>query len=185
MADHTRLTAMHRLAFCLTLLAVCLCGCDQGTPQIGNTETVRISGQPFQLELAMTNETRLRGLGGRASIAPDGGMLFIFPEARMQRFCMRDCLTDMDIVYLDPLGYVTAMHTMSIEPPRKEGESDTEYEDRLPGYSSGYPAKFVIELAPGTAERIGIKRGERVPDLDVDRLEALSKSAEATRSIRR
>ena len=168
---------------CLALVLVGLLGCEKTASGPDNIETFQISGQPFQLELAMTNETRKRGLGGRTEIAADGGMLFIFQEARVQRFCMRDCLTEMDIVYLDPLGYITAIHTMPVEPPRQEGESDAEYENRLPGYPSGYPAKFVIELAPGTAKKIGLKKGKRVPDLDVDRLIELSKIAEKRPSL--
>ena len=159
MAHENRLNMVNRFALCLLVFAFGMASCDQSTPQNGNVENLRIGGKQFQLELAMTNATRIRGLGGRESIAENGGMLFIFPEARIQKFCMRDCLTNMDIVYIDPLGYVTAMHTMVTEPPRESDESEIEYEDRLPRYSSGYPAKFVIELAPGMAESIGIKRG--------------------------
>ncbi len=153
-------------------------GCERSTtPMEGGIEMVEIGGRTFALELAMTSESRTKGLGDRTSVPEDGGMLFVFPDADFRSFWMYDCLTAIDIAFVDPIGYVTAIHTMPAEPPRGGGESDFEYRDRLPGYSSRYRAQFAVELAPGMFESLGIKEGDRL-SIPANRLKTLGAAAE-------
>ena len=153
-------------------------GCGtESTPVEGGIERVTIGGRPFDLVLSMVPESRTRGLGGVETVDPDGGMFFVFPDARPRSFWMYDCLTAIDIAYVDPIGYVTAIHTMPAEPPRGETESEIAYRERLPGYSSRYPAQFAIELAPGMFESLGIEVGDRL-SIPMDRLKRLGEAAE-------
>ncbi len=101
-------------------------------------------------------------------------MLFIFPKPRVQSFWMKDCLIDIDIIYLDPQGRVTATHRMKAEPPRRENETVQAYERRLPGYTSVYPALFAIELEAGTLEQLNIGVDTKIP-LDLARLKRLAR----------
>lgn len=153
-------------------------GCSEsGTPVDGAVEQVTLGGRSFDLDLAMATESRTRGLGGRDSLASDGGMFFVFPDARPRRFWMYDCLIPIDIAFIDPLGYVTSVHTMPTEPPRGADESIAEYEGRLPGFTSGYPAQFAIELSPGMFESLGIGVGDQL-SIPRERLKTLGKAAE-------
>ena len=152
------------------------CG-EQSVPVDGGIERVALADRTFDLELAMSNESRRRGLGGRESLGPDAGMFFVFPDARMRRFWMYDCLIPIDIAFVGPNGYVTAVHTMPAEPPRAPDESLLEYEARLPGYGSGYRAQFAIELAPGTFDALGIEVGDQLP-IPRQRLKTLSEAAD-------
>jgi uncharacterized protein len=153
-------------------------GCGQsGTPVEGGIERVEIGGRTFALELSMTPESRTLGLGGRASVPEDGGMLFVFPDADFRSFWMYGCLTAIDIAFVDPIGYVTAIHTMPAEPPRGASESEFAYRDRLPGYPSRYRAQFAVELAPGMFESLGIKEGDRLT-IPAERLKTLGAAAE-------
>ena len=140
-------------------------GPDDGVERV----TVEIAGESFHLELAADPGTRVQGLMGRTEIARDGGMLFVFPDVAMRSFWMKDCLTDMDIIFLDGSGRVTATHEMTMEPPRRPDESQLAYELRLPGYSSLRPAQFAIELAPGSLDRLGVRTGDLIR-LDLDAL---------------
>ena len=110
---------------------------------------------------------------GVTSIDPAGGMLFVFPKSEVRSFWMKNCVIDMDIVFVDGQGRVTAIHTMVVEPPQLADESDLAYQRRLTPYSSRYPSQFAIELRAGTAERLGIGFDDRI-DLDVERLRALA-----------
>lgn len=143
---------------------------------------VPIGGRTFKLELAADTLTRTKGLGGRAEIAEDGGMLFVFPDQQVQvlQFLMRDCLTDIDIVFLDPSGRITAMHGMKVEPPRGPGEGvagnldsreSFAYESRLRRYSSRFPAQFAIELRGGTLPGLKLEAGQKI-SLDTAALKA-------------
>lgn len=137
------------------------------------TETVVIDGESFTLELAATPVLRNRGLMYRTHVPPDGGMLFVFPNAFVQSFWMTNCLVDIDIIFLDLDGRVTAYHHMVAEEPRRPNETDEEYRERMTHYTSRVPAQFVIELAGGTLERLTIAEGD-VIELDTTRLRALA-----------
>lgn len=166
-------------------LAGLMTGCSSDKPKpsaASNIESVKIGGKWFQLELALDNETRFKGLSDRDHIEPDGGMLFVFKEPSVQRFVMRDCPIDIDIIFLDPSGHITAMYHMPVEPPRDDATEPIDptrgyapkYEDRLKKYSSRFAAQFVIELAGGTLEGLGLHEGDQI-DLDVEGLKARAK----------
>ena len=159
-------------------MAVLLCACSMlwGCSKPAVVEgvmAVEISGKTFQLDIVADEKSREVGLGGRASMEPDEGMLFSFPDAKIRRFLMRDCVFDIDIIFLDAAGRITAMHAMPVEPPRAEDESLLMYERRLPTYSSRYSAKYAIELVGGMLETLDLKEGQRIA-FDIGRLEAIT-----------
>ena len=163
---------MIRTLLLLTLLAGLLSvhGCRTEGPTV---ERVEIGGEVFTLELALDEYSRAQGLMWRESLAEDGGMLFVYPEPQVMNFWMGNCLIDLDIMYLDPRGFVVQTHTMSAEPPQREDESDTDYRNRMPTYSSRLPAQYAIELRAGTLDRLGISVRDRIV-LDFDRLKRLA-----------
>ena len=93
-------------------------------------------------------------------MGPDNGMLFVYPEPRELGFWMNECLTDLDIVYVDGNGRIKSMHRMKAEPPRREDERRTEYEARLPRYRSVHLVQFALEFAPGTIDRLQLRLGD-------------------------
>lgn len=151
-----------------------LVGCDQADPVSASVAPVTIGGKKFYLEVAADNATRMRGMGGRTSVEDDGGMIFTFPpsQVRVQEFVMRDCVIDLDILYLDAVGRVLTTYTMKADPRKddgsegKDGEMGTaaaqRYEDRLKRYSSRFPAHFVVEIKAGSIERLGVKEGDQL-----------------------
>lgn len=147
-------------------------GCQQS--QGPTTEVVTIAGETFELELAIDNAARVQGLMGREDIPGDGGMLFVFPTPQVQQFWMGYCVVDIDILYLDGMGRVTATHRMKAEAPRRDDESETLYRSRLRDYSSVYPAQFVIELRAGSLDRLGIGVDDKI-ELDTDGLKRITK----------
>ncbi|MHC5008710.1 MAG: DUF192 domain-containing protein [Planctomycetota bacterium] len=163
-----------RLGLKLMLIAVCCavsaCNDSQSDP---NFATVEISEERFTLEIAADDVSRAQGLKGRLDIPADAGMLFVFPRAEPQSFWMEDCLVDMDIIFLDAQGRVTAAHEMKVEPPRRANETQQAYQRRLRGYRSVYPAQFAIELRAGTIARLDIGI-ERKIGLDLPRLKAMA-----------
>ncbi len=140
----------------------------------GGTEVVKLKGRSFTLDLAADNPTRMIGLGGRTEIPEDGGMLFVFPESRGLKFVMRDCPVAIDVAFLDPLGTVTAVHTMEPEEPKRADEDEFTYENRLKKYSSRFAAQFAIEVRGGMLDELGVKAGDQI-DLDLKRLKRLAR----------
>ena len=53
-----------------------------------------------RLPVADTDEERQRGLMGRGSLPPDGGMVFRFPETTDETFWMKDTLIPLSIAFI-------------------------------------------------------------------------------------
>lgn len=166
--------APHRLCACLLTLTVLLCvallpGCGSSSVKDGGEWRTTINNQPFTLKVSASDPTRQRGLGGVTDIPADGGMVFVFPDSQERRFYMKDCVTNMDIVFLDSLGYITAIYTMQQEPLQGPSESAAQYDARLRRYSSLSKAQFVLELREGRAKELGLKTQQKLP-LDFETL---------------
>ena len=156
----------------MLLAAASAAGCLRGQ-SISGTEQVIIAGELFHLEVASDDSTRTKGLMGRTEIASDGGMLFIFATAQVRSFWMGYCLVDIDVMFLDRKGRITATHTMKVEDPRRENESELAYLARLAGYPSVYATLFAIELRAGSIERLEVNVDDKI-ELDLARLKAMA-----------
>jgi uncharacterized membrane protein (UPF0127 family) len=139
-------------------------------------ERVTIAGETFRLDPAVDTKTRTRGLGGREKLDDHGGMLFVFPDSRRRSFWMKGCLIDIDILFLDDRGRITAVHKMKKEQLRGEDESVYAYEWRLRLYPSMRPARFAIELEAGSIDRLKLKPGQTI-ELDLPRLRKMARMA--------
>lgn len=125
----------------LAMLAAAACRVDA-------TDTLTINGHEFQVELAQTPEERQRGLMFRDELAPDAGMLFVFPDSELRSFWMKDTSIPLSIAYLSSDGRILEIHDMepfSREPVR-----------------SRYPARFALEVNRGRFEELGIEPGDHV-----------------------
>ncbi len=103
----------------------------------------------FRVEVARTPEQWARGLMHRTTLAPDAGMLFLFPKARRVSMWMRDTLIPLDMVFITRSGRVA------------EVIADTQPLS-LHRIAPRTPVPSVLEVRAGTAERLGIRPGDRV-----------------------
>lgn len=111
---------------------------------------VTASGEhAFSVEIALTEDEREVGLMYRRSLAPDRGMLFDFGRETDVSMWMKNTYVPLDMVFLSADGRVSRVAN-NAEP----------LSTRI--ISSNGPAKYVVELAAGTAARIGIRPGDRV-----------------------
>lgn len=160
--------------------AACLAGCEDTGKSGAAVAVVKIKGEAFHLEIAANDDVRVPGLGKRTHIDDDGGMIFVFPNARVMDFVMRDCKVPIDIVYLDGAGRVLSMHAMPVEAARGPGEGlegdlrNAKYETRLKRYSSGYPSQFAVELKGGMIQKLGVKEGDKL-EFDVEGLKKIAR----------
>lgn len=99
------------------------------------------------LELATTPKQIEQGLMHRTSLAPNTGMLFVFPDEQERAFWMRNTLTSLDMIFVTSTGRITNIH--SSVPPHSE-------ELRR----SIAPTQYVVELPSGTAKKQGIQAGD-------------------------
>jgi uncharacterized membrane protein (UPF0127 family) len=82
-------------------------------------------------------------------LAPDRGMLFLFDQPQPAAFWMKDTPVSLDILFVASDGRVVniARKTVPFSLARIESEA---------------PVTGVLELAAGTAERLGIAPGDQI-----------------------
>lgn len=113
---------------------------------------VVLKDKTFYVELAETDAAQARGLMFREHLAPDRGMFFIFRDEDMRAFWMKNCFISLDIIYFDKNFQMVSAQTNV--PPCKT--------PACPSYPSSAPAMYVLELAAGTADKLGLKPGDKV-----------------------
>jgi len=116
---------------------------------------VKAGGQVFRVDVAELPEDQALGLGGRRALLLDEGMLFVYREKGQQAFWMHGMLIAIDMLWIDDDRIVHIVHRA---PPPARGTPDA----KLPLYEPPRPANFVLEIAAGRAEALGLKVGGRV-----------------------
>lgn len=152
----TRPLAPLRAAFALILtgLAVPLAACASGGTTEAAAQTVVTIAQGdavhrFTVEVARTPEEQARGLMNRTSLPANGGMLFPFATPKFASFWMKNTFIPLDMIFI-----------------RADGSIDRIAENTIPEslepVVSGGEVAAVLELAGGTAARLGIDESARV-----------------------
>lgn len=121
-----------------------------------------IAGNTIRVTLATTSQARAQGLSGAAPLAPNTGMLFVFPREGKYSFWMKDMQYPLDILWIDESGIV--VHSRESVSP-----------DTYPAtFSSQDPARFVLELPAGYVRKYGVRVGARLvwPGGKLEALEA-------------
>jgi hypothetical protein len=146
---------MRRLA--LTLLALLALACGRAEPaapaaaDAAPRARVTIGVHLIDAEVADTPARQQRGLSGRPSLPAGQGMLFVYAEPQQRGFWMPDMHFDIDIVWIRAGRIV---HVESDVPHAVSGP--------LPVYRPSEPADLVLEVAAGTAQRLGWRVGDAV-----------------------
>ena len=116
------------------------------------TADINLAGENFTVELAFTDRTRRKGLMFRSHLPDHTGMLFIFADSRQRSFYMKNCLIDLDILFITADGTIATVTTMTVPTPGKP----------LKYYPSGVPTKYALELPAGTAARLKLKVAQKI-----------------------
>ena len=103
----------------------------------------------FNVEMALKPEQQITGLMFRPSVPADGGMLFDWGTARDSQMWMKNTLAPLDMVFINQDGTIRSI-----------------VENTVPGslavIDSRGPVRATLELAAGTAERLGLRVGDKV-----------------------
>ena len=103
----------------------------------------------FSVELATNDEERERGLMFRKSLPEGQGMLFDFAAEQNVSMWMKNTLIPLDMFFIRGDGRIARI-----------AENTEPMSTRI--ISSGVPVLAVLEVAGGTASKLGIKAGDRV-----------------------
>lgn len=139
----------------VALLAVTLAYASLANAQVNKDLPVvelKIKEHKLKVEVAATAATRTVGLMNRFSLAPDSGMLFVFPQSEPLAFWMRNTFIPLSIAYVDSKGVILNI-------------ADMKPKDETTVPSKG-PAMFAIEMKQGWFKEKGIVAGDKVEGLD-------------------
>ena len=113
-----------------------------------SADTMLVNGRSFSLEVAQTEHARELGLGTRASLPADHGMLFVFDHVAPECFWMKDMHFPLDIIWVSSDKKVVHI---------EQNVSPSTYPN---SFCPVEPVKYVIELNAGMAARADIRAGE-------------------------
>ncbi|MFC3783817.1 hypothetical protein GGR90_001013 [Sphingopyxis italica] len=136
-------------------LAMPMAACNRDASEAERTATISVTiamtgkAHKFDVEVARTDAEQDRGLMFRTSLPENGGMLFPFAKPRIGSFWMKNTLIPLDMIFV-----------------RADGSIDRIAENTIPEslepVVSGGEVSAVLELAGGTAARLGIDESAKV-----------------------
>jgi uncharacterized membrane protein (UPF0127 family) len=103
----------------------------------------------FSVELAATDADRARGLMYRQQLPEEHGMLFDFEREEPVAMWMHDTYIPLDMIFIRGDGRILRI-----------AERTEPLSDRI--IPSGGPVRAVLEVAGGTAKKLGIAPGDRI-----------------------
>ncbi len=134
-----------RLAVLMLLMSV-VAACSADNRLVLHTAKGDFS---FTIEIADTDASREKGLMFRTALAPDAGMLFDYHHEQVATFWMQNTLIPLDMIFIGEDGTVRTIHVNArpMDPTV------------IP---SVVPVRFVLEIAGGRSEEIGLKVGDKM-----------------------
>ena len=103
----------------------------------------------FNVEMALTPEQQQVGLMFRQTVPADGGMLFDWGKPIDSSMWMRNTVSSLDMVFINADGTIRRVVENTVP-------------ESLAVIESRGPVRATLELAAGTAKRLGIHAGDRV-----------------------
>ena len=108
----------------------------------------------FDVELAITAQQRALGLMFRKDLAPDAGMLFIYPRPQVITMWMQNTPLPLDMIFIGQDNRIGKIVERTIP-----------YSTNT--ISSGQTMKAVLEVNGGTADRLGLQVGDQIVSGDL------------------
>nr|WP_321457263.1 DUF192 domain-containing protein [uncultured Cohaesibacter sp.] len=126
----------------------------QSLPDYLNDETHLIiqtqnADHAFVIELAVDDDTRMKGLMFRTKLEAGHGMLFDFGKTEPVYMWMKNTYISLDMIFANPNG--TIHHIVKGTTPLSESI-----------IGSAGPVRYVLEVPKGTSDALGIKPGDRL-----------------------
>jgi uncharacterized membrane protein (UPF0127 family) len=103
----------------------------------------------WNVELAISDAQRMRGLMYRDHLAADSGMLFLFTYESIQAFWMKNTRIPLDMIFIRANMTIAGI-----------AENAKPYD--LASYRVSTPSMFVLEINGGQAKQYGLATGDKV-----------------------
>jgi uncharacterized membrane protein (UPF0127 family) len=114
---------------------------------IDDSSYVEVGDVKVRVDIADSAAEQEQGLSGRAGLAGDEGMLFVFETSDKHYFWMKDMNFAIDMIFLDPQGKIVYIKNNATPEsyPNTFGEGDS---------------KYVLEVVSGFSAKNNLKIGD-------------------------
>lgn len=106
----------------------------------------------FNVDLAVSFKDKEKGLMMRESMGTNEGMLFIYEKEGLYGFWMKNTKIPLDIIWINAENEVVFINQNTLPCNQQQ----------CPIIDPGKNAKYVLEINAGTAEKTGIKSGDKI-----------------------
>lgn len=135
------------------ILVIAGCGVASGPVRAASFQPLEIvtrnGVQVFSVEMATTEEEKQTGLMYRKELADGKGMLFDFKPEQEVSMWMKNTYVSLDMIFIRADGRILRI-----------AENTEPMSTKI--ISSQGPARAVLEVVAGTAQKYGIRPGDRV-----------------------
>lgn len=146
-----------RAGFC-SVFAVCfllLLGnaplkAGNSAPDVLEVRSVCLDHDCIKVEIAASAAQRRLGLMHRNVLPEEHGMLLVFPDSARHSIWMKNMKFPLDLVWIDE-NYAIVETRLDVQPCK---------ESPCPSYIPASPARYVLEVASGVAEKKGLNPGK-------------------------
>jgi uncharacterized protein len=145
---------MRYLFLAVPLLLAC-CGPNPTTLEDFPTRPVTLpGGQIIRVETMVQNFELLRGMMYRTYLAPDRGMLFVYPKPDHYQTWMYQTLIPLDTIWMDSDRNI--IDIVENSPPCKTQAS------KCPRYGGQQISAYSLQIGGGMARKFGLHLGQRL-----------------------
>jgi uncharacterized protein len=150
---------MRSLSPSVLLVALLLLACSSGPKPTSledfPTRPVTLpGGQVIRVETMIDNIDLLRGLMFRTSLAPDRGMLFVYPRPDHYQTFMYQILIPLDIIWMDSNRRIVDINENA--PPCKTQAS------KCLKYGGKQLSSYALQIGGGMARKYGLQLGQTI-----------------------
>jgi len=129
--------------------------------------TLRVGERPLEAQLALSREEMAQGLMNRRDLAPNEGMLFVYPRPMEASFWMKNTPLPLDIGFFTPDGTLVEIYRMHPY-------------DETAVKSRSNRVQFALEMNQGWFAQNQVRTGAKL-DLDLVRQALVARGYEPLR----
>ena len=120
-------------------------------PTANPEKTITVGSKTIQVQIADTEEKRIKGLSGVTSLDANSGMLFVFNSQNVSPvFWMKGMLIPLDFIWIKDGRIIRIDKNV----PKPAGNTP---DNKLKTYSAGQPIDYVLEVNAGFSNSNSIK----------------------------
>ena len=116
------------------------------------TAQIKINNQTFQVEIAKTQNEKIKGLSNQKNLKENSGILFVYDDYQVRNFWMNNMNFPLDILWIRDNKLISCEKNVPIK----------DNQGKISQISSSEPINYVLEINSGLCEKYDLKSRQTV-----------------------